>query len=86
MTSPPRADRADRAAIRTPAAEVNARIRDLMRQPPGPARADEYARLLRLWADVTHAGGAALRTDPRVHPARLSRQAGRSPMHHSSTV
>ena len=36
--------------------DVNARIRRLMEQPPTPARAAEYERLLWLWAKATTGG------------------------------
>lgn len=38
--------------------EVNHRIRHLMHQPAGKQRAEEYTRLLVLWAEATAANGS----------------------------
>ncbi|WP_340560995.1 hypothetical protein [Streptomyces sp. GSL17-111] len=49
MTSSPLADAPRPAA----AADVNDAIRRLMEQPADTRRAEEYVRLLSLWADTT---------------------------------
>ncbi|GAA4689121.1 hypothetical protein GCM10023347_51250 [Streptomyces chumphonensis] len=52
MTSSPLADAPRPAAA---AADVNDAIRRLMEQPADTRRAEEYVRLLSLWADTTPA-------------------------------